>query len=306
MKSMRDLINLTEGTIVGRTLEDTLNAVDDQSQEFSNPVVSVPQVGNTMNQTAEATMSAEEFMPNVGFEESAPGNGVDDAVVQQAVARVKEMMDSYVSPMKATDTLIDELTGQGYDDDTITQIVDAVEQFISSNDSSEEADYCFACNGSGEGQYDGSSCSTCGGSGSEPAQHDPDDFTDPEPVDYDQDDDIYEDTIGLNNGYDETHTVDGNDFFPNGADSPVTSVAGPSGARQGDNPEQKKMQVSEVHKELVYGYRSFLKESKNDAHEANLDAAQKELNSRSAEGEDMSGHVVDQKTYKIVRKPSKK
>jgi hypothetical protein len=66
----------------------------------------------------------------------------------------------------------------------------------------------------------------------------------------------------LNNGYDDVKVSDGNDFFPNGADSPVVSATGPSGARHGDNPEQKKMQVAEVHKELVYSYRKYLNESK--------------------------------------------
>ena len=65
----------------------------------------------------------------------------------------------------------------------------------------------------------------------------------------------------LNNGYGDVENASGNDFFPNGADSPVVRNVGPSGARQGDNPEQKKMQVAEVHKELVYGYRNYLKET---------------------------------------------
>lgn len=65
----------------------------------------------------------------------------------------------------------------------------------------------------------------------------------------------------LQNGYDDINDASGNDYFPSGADSPVVRDTGPSGARQGDNPEQKKMQVDEVHKELVYGYRNFLKES---------------------------------------------
>lgn len=65
----------------------------------------------------------------------------------------------------------------------------------------------------------------------------------------------------LNNGYDDIEVANGNDFFPNGADSPVVSAVGPSGARQGDNPEQKKMQVAETHKELVYAYRNYLKET---------------------------------------------
>lgn len=65
----------------------------------------------------------------------------------------------------------------------------------------------------------------------------------------------------FNNGYDTERRTDGNDYFPNGADSPVVKKVGPSGARQGDNPEQKKMQVAETHSELVYAYRKYLKES---------------------------------------------
>lgn len=65
----------------------------------------------------------------------------------------------------------------------------------------------------------------------------------------------------LNNGYHDRHIARGSDYFPNGADGPVVNATGPSGARQGDNPEQKKMQVAETHKELVYAYRKYLKES---------------------------------------------
>lgn len=65
----------------------------------------------------------------------------------------------------------------------------------------------------------------------------------------------------LNNGYNDVNYADGNDYFPDGADSPVTTKVGPSGASQGDNPEQKRMEVAETHKELVYSYRKFLKES---------------------------------------------
>lgn len=66
----------------------------------------------------------------------------------------------------------------------------------------------------------------------------------------------------LNNGYDDVQYANGQDYFPNGADGPVVKATGPSGARQGDNPEQKKMQIDELHKELVYGYRKYLKEGK--------------------------------------------
>ena len=70
-----------------------------------------------------------------------------------------------------------------------------------------------------------------------------------------------EEEFDLNNGYDDIKYSKGSDYFPNGADSPVTKDVGPAGARQGDNPEQKKMQVAETHKELVYNYRKFLEES---------------------------------------------
>lgn len=70
----------------------------------------------------------------------------------------------------------------------------------------------------------------------------------------------FDEALDLSNGYGGTK-ADGEDFFPDGADSPVVDNVGPSGSRQGDNPEQKKMQVAEVHKELVYGYRNYLKES---------------------------------------------
>jgi hypothetical protein len=71
-----------------------------------------------------------------------------------------------------------------------------------------------------------------------------------------------EEAYDLQNGYDDINDASGNDYFPNGADSPVVRATGPSGARQGDNPEQKKMQVAETHKELVYAYRNYLKETK--------------------------------------------
>lgn len=108
----------------------------------------------------------------------------------------------------------------------------------------------------------------------------------------------------LNNGYKTTRNIASDDYFPNGADGSVTTKTGPSGARHGDNPEQKAIAVKETHKELVYSYRKYLKESASsakNAHQQNLDAAQKEIDKRSTEGEDMSGYKVDQKTYKVVK-----
>jgi hypothetical protein len=71
----------------------------------------------------------------------------------------------------------------------------------------------------------------------------------------------FRENFDLNNGYDNIDNANGDDYFPDGADSSVVDATGAAGARQGDNPEQKKMQVKELHKELVYGYRKFLNES---------------------------------------------
>lgn len=56
------------------------------------------------------------------------------------------------------------------------------------------------------------------------------------------DDDCFEITReDMNNGYGSECITDPQDRFPTGADGAVTAKSGPSGARQGDNPEQKVM-----------------------------------------------------------------
>lgn len=72
----------------------------------------------------------------------------------------------------------------------------------------------------------------------------------------------------LDNGYKNHHEVKKDDYFPTGQDQSVSDEAGPASAKQGDNPMQKrtKTQVAEakeIHRDLVYGYRSFLKEMDN-------------------------------------------
>lgn len=66
----------------------------------------------------------------------------------------------------------------------------------------------------------------------------------------------------ITNGYGSEHYASPKDYFPNGSDGPTVSVITPNG-RQGDNTMQKKINVAEVHKELVSAYRTFLKESKS-------------------------------------------
>lgn len=202
--------------------------------------------------------------PTMNMQSVSEGSNIDE-VVQQKIARATELRDSMVDPEEVSDIIATELEQEGFGPQDILNILDDVASGISGEDDSfDEGGICPACNGSGEGQYDGSSCHACGGSGEERSEHDIDDFDEPDPV-Y-PDDDMYEEVevteaYDLNNGYDDVTFMKAGDFFPDGADSPVTAATGASGARQGDNPEQKKMAVAETHKELVYNYRKFLKES---------------------------------------------
>jgi len=161
--------------------------------------------------------------------------------------------DYYSDPMdENNDGIID----KAKNDVGIDDLFDEVDEIV---DDEDYDDTCRTCDGTGEGMYDGASCRSCGGSGVEKRERDPDDFDEPDDY-FEPYDGPFEEAIDLNNGYGGTK-ADGQDYFPDGADGPVVKNAGPSGARYGDNPEQKKMQVAEVHKELVYGYRDYLKES---------------------------------------------
>ena len=206
--------------------------------------------------------------PTMNMQGVSESSELDD-VIQQKIARAQELMDSMVDPHKAADLIYTELEQDGHSIQDIEQILDAVAAEMdgeftlgaADNTETDEGGICSACNGSGEGQYDGTTCSSCGGSGEEHSNHDQDDYDGPE---YEPDE-MYEEEVDeafdLNNGYDDITFMKPGDFFPDGADSPVTSHTGAAGARQGDNPEQKKVAVAETHKELVYNYRKFLKES---------------------------------------------
>lgn len=203
-----------------------------------------------------------------------------------------------------------------YVEDDIRQAMDEM-GLMASEDEVEDDGYCTSCAGTGEGQYDGTKCRSCGGKGFNRGVSD-DDFDEPDPVYrddfyeagksenrdlwdkinskgvvpgidrekytdlsyqglegpfrhksgkvvyydpkegkyYDRDTDMYLDDFGmneeydLNNGYEEVE-IDPSDYFPDGADGPVVRKVGPSGARQGDNPEQKRMAVSEEQDEIT-------------------------------------------------------
>lgn len=64
------------------------------------------------------------------------------------------------------------------------------------------------------------------------------------------------------NGYDKQIEVDADGYFPRGAHHSVDKDAGPSSAKHGDNPMQKKMDVTEskqIHRDLAANYRLFKK-----------------------------------------------
>jgi len=78
-------------------------------------------------------------------------------------------------------------------------------------------------------------------------------------VQKDNDEKVDED---YDNGYDKQIEVDVDGYFPNGAHHSVAKDAGPSSAKQGDNPLQKKMDVTEsksIHRDLASNYRLFKK-----------------------------------------------
>jgi mono/diheme cytochrome c family protein len=78
----------------------------------------------------------------------------------------------------------------------------------------DEPEECWTCRGTGEGQFDGQSCSVCHGSGVEPRQHDDDDFDIP--------DDYYEDGDAWTKGGDST-------TFGNGSGNAWTGGSGDAG-----------------------------------------------------------------------------
>ena len=201
-----------------------------------------------------------------------------DLEIQSAIEMFKDLEHNGYGPEEIVSTIEQSFRDDGFEDADIAQVMSAIQQHIEGGDGDEDIDdTCGTCSGTGEGQWDGASCSSCGGSGVAKGEHDPDDFNEPddypdddwigpnesavmEETDDDEDEQVDE-AFDLNNGYDDITFMKPGDFFPDGADSPVTSRTGPSGAKQGDNPEQKKMAVAETHKELVYNYRKFLKES---------------------------------------------
>ena len=165
---------------------------------------------------------------------------MSEVLFRQSMDRLLQLSDSFVPADEAMEIVAKELEQQGVSGPEISTIMAAVDQELWGDD----PDSVYG-DDMDDMQADADALASAGHGSDE---------------DYGGDDFPMED---IQNGYNDVNVANGNDFFPNGADSPVVKSVGPSGARQGDNPEQKKMQVQEVHKELVYGYRNFLKESES-------------------------------------------
>jgi hypothetical protein len=221
----------------------------DQSvaKEFNKADTGTKQLSNAMkhktNESVPAVDSCQQSNPaNADVACAMEGMGERSEEVAQALADFQNMvMNNFADPEVAFDRISANL-----DPDSVAEFEHALEQ---------EGLMSYGDDDGDDGEPMGSNDFSDDAEALASAGHGSDE-------DYGSAGDMeFEEALDLQNGYDDINDASGNDYFPNGADGPVVSKVGPSGARQGDNPEQKKMQVAEVHKELVYGYRNYLKES---------------------------------------------
>jgi hypothetical protein len=192
---------------------------DKVSKEFNKADKGTKQLSNAMKEShvsdgqmsnpgvAREILAMENDMVDIGFEES---NG-ENANITQATRMFKDYTDSFVEPQEALDLVMRHFDEQGLEAAIMIQFGGPSDDEPSGpDDLSADAD-ALGSAGMGTDEYYGSDA----------------DFG----ADYMEED--------LQNGYDDIHYADGQDYFPNGADGPVVKDVGPSGARQGDNPEQK-------------------------------------------------------------------
>lgn len=267
MKNMRELINLMEGVSaipgLGEShvdekappgMEDTVMDLKKQypgepekafatAWSIYNKKTGKTEEGLGMEEAGDDPMGAEQdpgamAMGDVGAQ---PEGEFNSEQVDQALDMFSNLRNSFVEPEQALEMVKQHFTEAGAGEDELACIEDAIMDHYGVDVVGDEP------NDSMDGDFDSAMASAGHGS-----DEDYGDFGGH---------DEFEEAVDLNNGYGEINNANGDDFFPDGADSPVTKTVGPSGARQGDNPEQKKMEVNEVHKELVYGYRNYLKES---------------------------------------------
>jgi len=209
------------------------------------------ETGPGMEESVPAVSSCQQTNPATADKACAMEEGVSDLIFNQSMDRLAGLSDQYVPYDEAMNVLKKELADQGLDMGEIQDVLTRIDQELNGDDFDHSAHDMMNPDDSMDGDFDSAMASAGHGSDEDYGYFGGEEF---------EEGSLAED-FDLNNGYDDVNVAQGSDYFPTGADGPVTKSAGPSGARQGDNPEQKKMEVTEVHKELVYGYRSFLKES---------------------------------------------
>jgi hypothetical protein len=275
MKTMREMIKLMEGVVavpgVGKNKDTTAKdikmskdeiAMDDpgtivekstsekqarfmaaaaHDPKFAKKAGIDQSVAKEFNQADTGTKQLSNAMKKDECSMSMFENKMSEVLFHQSMDRLSQLSDSFVPEDKALEIVAKELEQQGVSSPEISTIMAAIEDELWPDTGSEEYDSMI--DEPDNMSADGDALASAGHGSDE---------------DYGGDDFPMED---IQNGYNDVNDASGNDYFPNGADSPVVSDTGPSGARQGDNPEQKKMQVDEVHTELVYGYRNYLRES---------------------------------------------
>lgn len=82
------------------------------------------------------------------------------------------------------------------------------------------------------------------------------------PVEVDDEAEVEE--ADLNNGYDEHHFADPEDYFPNGHTGPVDDEAGPASAKHGDNPLHKAMKEDEMDDSSIFRIEMSFDELRGD------------------------------------------
>lgn len=221
----------------------------DVAKEFNKADTGTKQLSKAMKtESVPAVASCQQTNPATADVACAMESDMSDTNYEQFKSRFDDLMNSYVEPEEAFDVVGREMSEMGIEGEEYDAIMSRIEDEFFPEQDGEPA-------GSFDMSDDADALASAGFGSDE-------DYGDYGGGEFDEAfDSPMEEAFDLQNGYNDIDNADGQDYFPNGADSPVVRATGPSGARQGDNPEQKKMQIAEVHKELVYSYRSFLGES---------------------------------------------
>lgn len=288
MNSMRQLLNLMEGVSAVPGFGSMNEGNHTQHYFDANKPSKVRQDAEIAKAEKEQKDAKEAEKAKKKVNESYTGDESIDTAIDEILSGAS---DNYMTMEDALVKVSSYLINAGYSNDEVLGIMDRLENHLHDESMRDDME---------DGQHDSYDMSD-----DAEADHESEDeyWSDPgmdSPTDFDEYemnaddsfdegtsiDDLFSDDeehksleeVDLNNGYDNVKKASGGDYFPSGAESSVTTNVGPSGAKQGDNPEQKRMQVAEVHKELVYGYRNYLKESsvaESDKFAETLDSLEK-------------------------------